>query len=87
MIGTKEAMAMTIVGIRPSSFKGDQGDTITGKNIYLTYPLENGEGTGTDRVFFTNSKLMKIGYIPKVGDDVRVEYNRFGKPSGIYPED
>jgi len=44
MIRTREAIAMTIVGIRPSSFKGNQGNTISGKNIYLTYPLEKGEG-------------------------------------------
>ncbi len=35
---------MTIVGIRPSSFKGDSGEMISGKNFYLIYPLEKGEG-------------------------------------------
>ncbi len=78
---------MTIVGIRPSSFKGDRGDTISGKNIYLIYPLDNGEGQGTDRVFLTDERLHKLGCNPTVGDEVRVEYNRFGKPSGIYLED
>ncbi len=78
---------MTIVGIRPSNFIGGRGDPVSGQNIYLTYSLEKGEGMGTDRVFFTDNKLMQIGYIPKVGDEVRLEYNRFGKPSGIYLED
>lgn len=76
----------TIVGIRPSSFKGDQGDMISGRNIYLTYPLEKGEGLAADRVFLTDDRLLKGGYSPKIGDEVRIEYNRFGKCSGIYPE-
>lgn len=77
---------MTIIGFRPSSFKGDQGDTISGMNIYLTYPLDKGTGQGTERVFLTDAKLNNAGYIPAVGDNVRVEYNRWGKCSGIYPE-
>ena len=76
---------MTIIGFRPSSFKGDQGDTISGMNIYLTYPLDKGTGQGTERVFLTDAKLNNVGYIPAVGDNVRVEYNRFGKCAGIYP--
>lgn len=75
---------MTIIGFRPSSFKGEQGDNVSGMNIYLTYPLEKGTGQGSERVFLTDAKLNKVGYIPAVGDDVRIEYNRYGKPAGIY---
>ncbi len=86
IIRAKEAMA-TLVGIRPSSFKGDRGETISGRNICPVYPLEKSEGQGTGRVFLTDDRLLRCGYSPKVGDDVRVEYNRFGKPAGIFPED
>ena len=78
---------MTVIGFRPSSFKGEQGDTISGMNIYLTYPLDKGTGQGTERVYLTGAKLNKAGYIPAVGDEVRIEYNRYGKPDGIYPLD
>ncbi len=78
---------MTIVGIRPSSFKGDSGEMISGKNFYLIYPLEKGEGQGTERVYLTDDRLHKIGCNLTVGDEVRVEYNRFGKACGIYLED
>lgn len=74
----------TIIGIRSSSFKGDQGDMITGKNIYYTYPLDKGEGLGAERVFLTNDKLLKGGYSPAVGDNVEIEYNRFGKCAAIH---
>ena len=72
-----------IIGIRPSEFKGDGGDTITGKNIYLTYPLDKGEGFGSDRVFITDKKLQDWTYKPKVGDEVKLEYNRYGRCSGM----
>ena len=77
----------TIIGIRFRSFTGNDGEQVTGKNIYLTEPLEKGEGVSADRVFLTMEKLLKCQYDPKVGDKVRIEYNRFGKCSGIYPED
>lgn len=78
---------MTIIGFRPSSFKGDQGDTITGMNIYLSYPLDKGTGQGCERVFLTDAKLNRQGYVPQVGDEVRLEYNKYGKCSAVYPED
>ena len=76
---------MKIIGIRPSEFKGDDGSTVTGKNIYLTYPLEKGEGMGAERVYLSTSKLNSLGYVPTVGDEVRLEYNRWGKCCGMEP--
>ena len=72
-----------IVGIRPSSFKGSDGTEISGKNIYLTEPLETGEGLATDRVYVTDSKLANWTYKPTVGDEVSLSYNRFGKCNGM----
>ena len=76
----------TIIGIRSSSFKGKDGVQVTGKTIYFTEPLENGEGLLADRVFLTYEKLAKCAYDPKVGDDIYIEYNRYGKCSSISPE-
>lgn len=70
---------MQIIGIRPSSFEGKDGTQVSGKNIYMTYPLDKGEGQGTDRVFVTNEKLAQWPYRPEVGDEVEVRYNRYGK--------
>lgn len=74
---------MKIVGIRPSSFKGDKGEQVSGVNIYLTEPLEHGEGLSTERVFLTDGKIANWTYKPRVGDEVRLEYNRFGKCAGM----
>lgn len=74
---------MKIIGIRPSSFKGDRGEDITGMNIYMTYPLEKGEGLGCERVFVTDAKAFQWTYKPKVGDEVNVLYNRYGRCDGM----
>ena len=70
---------MKIIGIRPSSFTGADKTQISGRNIYLTKPLEKGEGLGSERIFVTDAKLSQWPYQPKVGDEVNVFYNRFGK--------
>lgn len=70
-----------IIGIRSSSFKGNDGTEVQGTNFYFTYPLDKGEGCGADRAYLTASRLSQLGYVPKVGDEVEVIYNRFGKCS------
>ena len=74
---------MQIIGIRPSSFTGKDGTKVSGQNIYMTYPLDKGEGYGAERVFVTNEKLALWPYRPEVGDEVDVIYTRFGKCSEI----
>lgn len=76
-----------VIGFRKSSFKGDTGDQITGVNVYVSFPLDNGEGVGCDRIFMLDRRLAECGYTPKLGDEVRIEYNRFGKCSAIYSID
>lgn len=74
---------MKIIGIRSSSFTGDDKSQISGRNIYLTYPLEKGEGLGSERIFVTDAKLNAWTYQPKVGDEVWVSYNRYGRCDGM----
>ena len=74
---------MKIIGIRPTSFTGDDKQEVRGTNIYVTYPLEKGEGLGSERLFITEDKLSKWLYKPHVGDEVKVEYNRYGRSVGM----
>ena len=74
---------MKIIGIRPLSFTGEDKTQISGRNIYLSYPLEKGEGLGSERIFVTDAKLNKWLYQPKVGDEVTISYNRYGKCDGM----
>lgn len=72
-----------IIGIRPSKFTGTDGKEVSGTNIYMTYPLDKGTGLGAERVYITDNKLAQWSYKPVVGDEVTVEYNRFGKCSEL----
>ncbi len=66
---------MKIIGIRSASFKGEHGEQVSGMNVYLTFPLEKGEGLGAERIFLTDIKLSKFPYQPKVGDEVNITYS------------
>lgn len=77
---------MKVIGKRPSSFKGDDGTTITGINFYLTCPMdEPGEGEASERIFLMDKRMKELGYEPEVGDEVKPEYNRYGKCSALIP--
>lgn len=77
---------MKVIGYRKSSFETpDTHKQITGVNIYVSTPIpeDKGSGDSCDRLFFTMDKLLDCGYKPEVGDDVTVEYNKYGKPARI----
>lgn len=70
-----------IVGIRSVRFKGQDGEQVAGVNIYVTVPIDEdkGEGCSTERYFVTDSRRANWTYVPRVGDEVRIIYNRYGK--------
>ncbi|AXF52696.1 MAG: hypothetical protein [Inoviridae sp.] len=70
---------MKIIGLRSSSFTGQDGKMVNGLNIYMTGPLEKGEGLEAVRVFVSVDKASSWLYRPKVGDEVEIIYNRYGK--------
>lgn len=77
---------MKIIGIKRSNFTTREGNEIHGINLYLTYPLsgEQAQGQCAERLYMTDEKLARCGYVPKLGDEVRISYNRFGKPDAIF---
>ncbi len=75
---------MKVIGIRPSSFTGDNKEQVNGYNIYLTYPLDKGTGNGAERVFLTETKWKELDYQPTVGAEVQLEYNRYGRCANIH---
>lgn len=75
---------MKVIGFRKSTFKGNDGSDVSGVNLYLTEPNTNGEGLSCDRIFVLDKYLTACGYVPKLGDEIRVEYNRYGKCAGVH---
>ena len=80
----KRSTTMKVIGLRKSSFKGKDGSQVSGVNLYLTEKCENGEGQSCERVYVTDQRLTACGYTPKLGDEVTLEYNRWGKCSGVH---
>ena len=76
---------MKVIGYKRSDFVTKDGVSVTGLNIYLTYAATgtDAEGVVAERVYVSDAKLAKSGYKPRVGDEVNIMYNRFGKPETI----
>lgn len=80
---TKRSTTMKVIGFRKSSFKGNDGTEVSGVNLYLTDKCEKDEGLSCDRIYVMDKILVSCGYTPKLNDEVIIEYNRWGKCSGI----
>lgn len=76
---------MKVTGFKRADFTSKEGAPITGYNLYLSYPIsgEDADGSAFERYYMTDAKLAKCGYTPRVGDEVNVSFNRYGKPDFI----
>ena len=45
--------------------------------------MEKGKGLGSERIFVTDAKLNVWPYQPKMGDEVNVSHNRYGRCDGM----
>ena len=78
-------MKAKIIGLKDSKFTPqDSGRGIVGKTLYIVYPAEHVEGFRCESVFASLQRFVN-GYVPKVNDEIVIEYNRYGKPDAIYP--
>lgn len=72
---------MLIMGKKAIKFTSKEGNEISGVRFYYTYDLADVDGVATDSVFVSDAKLD--GLDVKVGDEVEVLFNRYGKVAGI----
>lgn len=73
---------MMLVGYKNSSFKGSDGTMVSGTTLYLLEEERpDVKGNAVDRVFVTQKKLGD--YVPEIGDDVTLVYNRWGKVAAV----
>ena len=69
-----------VIGKQVMSFKGNDGSDVTGVKLYFLENDDRVEGQKCGNFFLTSGRYDRIGYAPKVGDAVKVYYNRYGKP-------
>lgn len=75
-------MKVKILGWRSSSFKGSNGEEISGRNYYYVEwdPIDSryGGGYACGRLFLSDSRIARFS-APEVGKSYEMVYNRFGK--------
>ena len=75
---------MKVIGIAERNFTSkDTGAFIEGFYIYVTFENNRTTGLASDRLYLSRNRLDQFGYSPSVGDDIDIQYNRYGKISGI----
>lgn len=73
---------MTIVGLKGVSFKDDKTDKeINGTSFFYTMEDEHTAGLMAGKFFLSAAKRDNLDYVPDVGDEVWVDYDRYGKPA------
>lgn len=77
---------MKILGYEKVKFNFDDGRSCEGYYLYLhddkAYP-QKVVGMKTERVFISDAKASACNFSPKVGNAVKVLYNRYGKVDEI----
>lgn len=77
---------MKVIGIRKVEFDAQDGKHVSGVTLYCSYPItKNGEGVGVDKLFLSDAKLGYCGYVPELGDEINVQYNRYGNVDSVTP--
>lgn len=75
-------MGMKLIGFQSTSFQPkDSKDTISGMNLYVSYPDKKVTGERCERFFLTDRKIG--GFVPKVGMEIGVEWNKYGKVEAV----
>lgn len=75
---------MKVIGIQKNVSFQYNGQTFTGTNLYTGDQKEGVEGIVSQKFFFNSSKeCHKVIDTLKVGDEVRIYFNQYGKPDGV----
>jgi len=78
---------MQVLGYEKASFYFNDGHSVSGSYLYLKVDepnrIKNVVGMKTERIFLSDTKLANSNYTPKVGDNINVYYNRYGKVDSV----
>lgn len=76
---------MRIIGVVNTKFTAQDGTVIEGKTVHTAEPIspERGIGEAGDHFFMSTTKLAALDFIPAVGQEVEVLYNRYGRVASL----
>lgn len=72
-------MVAKIVGFRKMSFTGQGGVKVEGTKIHYTYTEPGTEGEKAENAFISAQRMESWGFQPYIGQEIDIEYNRYGK--------
>lgn len=73
----------TLVGMRRVNFKGQDGNPVDGLNLFFQYSDRNITGYGTEKIFISAAKFNDVSFMPQIGDNCQLLYNKYGKVADI----
>ena len=73
---------VNIIGMKNVNFEDISGRWVDGSSFCFTMPMEGYGAVGVmaGMMCLTYEKSGRLNYVPRVGDTVKVYYNRYGKP-------
>ena len=75
---------MNVIGFSERSFTAKDTDAlIEGMNIFVTFESKSTTGLACDRFFISQKRLNECDYFPSLGDEIELQYNRYGKITDI----
>lgn len=82
---------MKIIGYRRNDFNTNEGQRITGCNVYVATEIDprRGAGVSVERQYLSDAKLEKEGLDLEalLNREVKVYYNRYGRIDSIVAVD
>ena len=77
---------MKVIGIQRNVTFDMNGNRFSGVNLFFTTPKNGVDGLATEKVFVNSTKeCYAVACSLKLGDEVHLSYNRFGKIDDIQP--
>lgn len=75
---------MEVIGIKRCDFRANDGNQISGYQIFAIKPIEkNGDGYEAEKLFLSDQKVLGGSVVPAVGKEIEVTYNKYGKVDKI----
>ena len=75
---------MEIVGVRRIEYVSKKtGNPVKGYEIHTEEQRKDVTGVATEKIFVGEEKAKNCGFMPEVGQEIEVAYNRFGSVQAV----
>lgn len=70
-----------IIGYRDVGFAAESGEFVEGRTFYVGKDIDpkRGAGLSCEKIFVSDAKLKNFSFMPCIGDEVEIVYNKYGK--------